>query len=124
VTRRRADGDWVDLDFYSTMAQVLPVLLLALMWDSNYLLRLRRQPRATRRDDPRRGVVFWTKPRVRIYSLALTAVIVVGVTLCFLVLADLTADSVGLRVALIAVLVLGLTTLVVRIGSDVVSSTR
>jgi hypothetical protein len=31
---------------------------------------------------------------------------------------------VGLRVALIAVLVLGLTTLVVRIGSDVVSSTR
>jgi hypothetical protein len=114
----------VDLDFYSTMAQVLPVLLLALMWDSNYLLRLRRQPRVTRRDDPSRGVVFWTKPRVRIYSLALTAVIVVGVTLCFLVLADLTADSVGLRVALIVVLVLGLATLVVRIGSDVVSSTR
>jgi hypothetical protein len=114
----------VPRDFYSTMAQVLPVLLLALMWDSNYLQRLRRQPRAPRRDDPARGVIFWTKPRVRVYSLVLTAVIVAAVAVTFLVLADLTDDSVALRLALIGVLVLGLATLVVRIGGDVVSSTR
>jgi hypothetical protein len=114
----------VPRDFYSTMAQVLPVLLLALMWDSNYLQRLRRQPRAPRRDDPARGVIFWTKPRVRVYSLALTAVIVAAVAVTFLVLADLTDDSVALRLSLIGVLVLGLATLVVRIGGDVVSSTR
>jgi hypothetical protein len=61
-------------DFYATIAQVLPVLLLALMWDSAYLLRLRRQHRPHRRTDPN-GVWFWTKPRVRAYTLVVAAVV-------------------------------------------------
>ena len=36
-------------NFYPTLAQVLPVLLLALIWDSAYLMRLRRQRRPLRR---------------------------------------------------------------------------
>jgi hypothetical protein len=39
-------------DFYSTAAQVLPVLLLALVWESQYLEAPPRQPRRLRRDDP------------------------------------------------------------------------
>jgi hypothetical protein len=54
-------------NFYPTLAQVLPVLLLALIWDSAYLIRLRRQRRPLRRDDPA-GVWFWTNPEYALTS--------------------------------------------------------
>jgi hypothetical protein len=110
-------------DFYSTLAQVLPVLLLALVWDSNYLERLRNQPRPLRRVDPT-GVLFWTKPRVRAYSLFVTVVLIAGIAVSLLVLADMLADVAWLRGMLAAGLLLALVTLLVRIGLDIVGATR
>jgi hypothetical protein len=113
----------MDLDFYTTMAQVLPVLLLALVWDSNYLMRLRAQPRRSRREDPG-GVLFWTKPRVRVYSLFVTAVLVAGIALSLLVLSGAVPDTAWLRGVLMGGLLLALMTLYTRIGSDIVVATR
>ena len=110
-------------DFYSTMAQVLPVLLLALVWDSDYLHRLRAQPRRLRRVDPA-GVWFWTKPRVRVYSLVVTVVLVAGIGLSLVALAGTVADAAWLRGVLVGGLGLALVTLMVRIGSDIVGATR
>lgn len=110
-------------DFYATIAQVLPVLLLALVWDSRYLERLRTQPRRLRRVDPD-GVLFWTKPRVRVYSIFVTAVLIGGIGVGLLVLADVLDDTVALRAVLVGVLVVGLVTLLVRISADVVNATR
>lgn len=111
-------------DFYATMAQVLPVLLLALVWDSNYLQRLRNQPRPVRWDDPVAGVLFWTKPRVRVYSFVITGVLVAGIGVSLLVLADVLGDTSWLRFGLVGALLLSLVTLFVRISSDVVAATR
>lgn len=110
-------------DFYSTMAQVLPVLLLALVWEANYLQRLRAQPRLARRVDPD-GVWFWTKPRVRVYLLAVTGVLVAGIAVSLLVLAGTLGDTVWLRGVLVGALLLALVTLLVRIASDTVGATR
>ncbi|HEY6424737.1 MAG TPA: hypothetical protein VIY28_16130 [Pseudonocardiaceae bacterium] len=111
-------------DFYATMAQVLPVLLLALVWDSNYLQRLRKQPRALRRDDPVGGVLFWTKPRVRVYSFVITGLLVARIGVSLLVLADVLGDAAWLRLGLVGALLLSLVTLLVRISADVVAATR
>lgn len=109
-------------DFYATMAQVLPLLLLALMWDSGYLHRLRHQRRPPRRLDPR-GVRFWTKPRVRAYSLFVTGALVGGTGATVLVLAGLVPDSVPLRAALGVAALFALGTLAVRISVDVIAAT-
>jgi hypothetical protein len=113
----------VNRDFYATMAQVLPVLLLALVWDSRYLERLRRQTRRSRRVDPK-GVLFWTKPRVRVYSLFVTSVLIAGIAVSMLVLSGALSDRAWLRGVLVGGLVLALVTLQVRIASDIVSATR
>jgi hypothetical protein len=73
-------------DYYATVAQVLPVLLLALMSDSGYLERLPPRPRRLRRNEPVGGVRFWTKPRVRAYALFLMSTVVVDTALCVLML--------------------------------------
>jgi hypothetical protein len=105
------------------MAQVLPVLLLALLWDSDYLSRLRRQQRPSRRVDPA-GVWFWTKPRVRIHMLFVTTVLIAGIAVSLFVLAGVLADAAWLRGVLVAGLLLALVSLLVRIGSDIVLATR
>ncbi len=107
-------------NFYATMAQVLPLLLLALVWDSGYLTRLRRQ---RRRAGPG-GVRFWTKPMVRVYTLAVTGIVVVSTAVTMFVLAGVIPDSYALRVTLSAGLVLVLGTLFTRITVDVLWATR
>lgn len=109
-------------EFYATLAHVLPILLLALMWDSEYLVRLRRQQRLPRRMDPT-GVRFWTKPRVRIYALLVTGETVLSTAVAILVLARVIPDSRALRIALSVGLALLLITLLTRIASDVVGAT-
>jgi hypothetical protein len=109
-------------NFYPTLAQVLPVLLLALIWDSAYLTRLRRERRPLRRDDPA-GVWFWTKPRVRVYILVVTGAAIMSIAIIMLVLTGLIPDSLGLRIALSTGLILLLATLAVRIGADVIRAT-
>ena len=114
----------VDRDFYATMAQVLPVLLLALVWDSGYLQRLRQETRRLRRDDPVSGVRFWTKPRVRIYSIVLFGAITTATGASVLVLAGALPAGRATRGLLIATLLIGLATLLTRILVDVVAATR
>jgi hypothetical protein len=109
-------------NFYATLAQVLPLLLLAFIWDSGFLVRLRRQRRLPRRVDSA-GVWFWTKPRVRVYTLVVTGVVIISIAVTVLVLAGLIPDSSALRIALSAGLVLVLVTLLTRIAIDVIWAT-
>ncbi|GII90128.1 hypothetical protein [Sinosporangium siamense] len=111
-------------DFYATAAQVLPVFLLALVWDSGYLAGLRGQRRMLRRRTPTGNVRFWTKPRVRVYVLTVTTAIAVGLTLCMLVLAHAIPDGPALRIAVSAVLLLALFTLLTRIWIDILHATK
>jgi hypothetical protein len=109
-------------DFYATMAQVLPLLLLALIWNSAYLDRLRGQSRRKRSEDPA-GVRFWTKPRVRAYTLFVAAVVVTATTITIFELGGMIPDSIGLRIALTIALVVVLGTLTARIYFDVMAAT-
>jgi hypothetical protein len=111
-------------DFYATTAQVLPLLLLALVWDSDYVRRLRKQSRVLRGADPVAGVLFWTKPRVRVYTLVVTGLLVAGIGVSVLVLAGVLGDAAWLRFGVVGVLLLSLVTLFVRISADVITATR
>lgn len=109
-------------EFYATDAQVMPVLLLALLWDSGFLRRVREQPRPSRRDSPD-GVRFWTKPRVRVYSLFVASVIVVAIAVDFLVLGDLASDGAVVRWGEWLALALALGTLLFRLAVDILLAT-
>jgi len=109
-------------DFYTTLAQVLPVLILALMFDSGYLQRLRVQERRLRRDDPA-GVLFWTKGRVRAYVLVVVTVAVVSTGVALLVLAGAVKDNAAIRWGLVAGSTLVLGTLLTRVAIDVHQAT-
>ncbi|WP_163552957.1 hypothetical protein [Candidatus Frankia alpina] len=110
-------------DLYTTVAQVLPVLLLALMWDSAYLERLRGQQRPSRRLVPDSGF-RWAKPRVRAYTLSIAILIMADVLLVVLVLAGAVPDSAAVRALVVAGLVVALASLTFRIWFDVVEATR
>ncbi|GGO81041.1 hypothetical protein [Nonomuraea cavernae] len=110
-------------DFYATVAQVLPVLLLAMLWESRFLEGLADRPRVSRRLDPVGGVRFWTRPRVRVYSLSVATIVMLDVGLCLLVLGGLVPDSVALRALVAAGLLLVLGTLLTRIWIDVIRAT-
>jgi len=104
-----------DLDFYATLAQVLPVLLLTIVWDRDYLDELRtRTPTDVR---------FWTRNRVRWYSLTVAAVLILGIATCLLVLAGALPDASWLRGVLIGVIALSLLTLLVRISAKIIHVT-
>ncbi|GAA3798709.1 hypothetical protein GCM10022403_035700 [Streptomyces coacervatus] len=111
-------------DLYATVAQVLPVLLLALVFESRHLERLRSRPRRLRRDDPANGVRFWTKGRVRVYLLSVAVVVLGDLGLCVLMLAGGVPDSLPLRVVAVAGVLLVLVTLLFRITVDVLDATR
>jgi hypothetical protein len=110
-------------EFYTTLAQVYPVLLLALLWDSRYLDSLREQRRLSRADDPVDGVHFWTKARVRVYTIVLAFVLIGGLGATVFALAGLYGDSAPLRAALTAALLITLATLLVRVWGEVVRAT-
>ena len=108
-------------DFYATLAQVLPVVLLTIVWDRDWLTRLASR---VRRTPTTPGVVFWTKPVVRWYLVVLTVVLVGAVGLCVVVLAGALGDAVWLRVVLVAATGMALATLAVRIAAGVLDATR
>lgn len=110
-------------DFYATVAQVLPVLLLALVFDSGHLAGLKTEQRRLRRHDPENGVRFWTKPRVRVYALFLSTVVLVDTGLCILALSGGIDDSAALRAIVDAGVVITLGSLLFRIGVHVVEAT-
>ena len=109
-------------DYYTTMAQVLPLLLLALIWDSSFLDRLRGQQRRLRQVDPS-GVLFWTKPRIRAYILFVAFVVLASMAVSLCELAGFIPDSFTLRVALACLLGLVLATIMTRIWYDVIAAT-
>jgi len=110
-------------NFYPTLAQVFPLLLLAFIWDSGFLARLRRQRRLPRKVDPA-GVRFWSKPRVRVYTLLVVSVSVISTGVAVFVLAGVIPDSYALRLTLSCGLVLVLLTLLTRIAIDVLWATQ
>ena len=109
-------------EFYTTDAQVMPVLLLALLWDSGFLRRVREQPRLSRRISPD-GVRFWTKPRVRAYSLFVASVMVLAIAADFLVLGNLVSDTTIVRWGEWLALALALGTLLFRLAVDILVAT-
>lgn len=69
------------IDFYSTTAQVIPVLLLALGWGSDFLRDLRGQTRC--------GYRIWKKPVIRAWGTSMALVSLAAEGAVILVLADL-----------------------------------
>jgi len=110
-------------DFYATAAQVFPVLMLALIWESSFLDRLRKQQRAHRRDGPG-GVWFWTKRRVRVWTIFIITVATLELALTLLILAGAFEDSITLRSVVIAGLALVLGSLLTRAVADTIDATR
>jgi len=110
-----------DRDFYATLAQVLPVLLLTIVWDRDWLTRLGAR---TRRTASTPGVLFWTKPVVRWYSMLLTFILIAAIGACLLVLAGALDDAGWLRGVLVGAAGLALGTLAVRIAAGVLDATR
>jgi hypothetical protein len=110
-------------DYYATMAQVFPVLLLAFAAEGRYLDRLKREPRTRRRPDGSGDVRFWLKPRVRRFTFFVVGVIVVDIVLAVLVLADVVPESSFTRYFLLVGLALIVGTLAVRMCADVADAT-
>jgi protein-S-isoprenylcysteine O-methyltransferase Ste14 len=76
-------------DFYANTAQVLAIVLLALVWDSRYFDKL---------DQSRQNARFW-KPRiVRIYSVPVAILVILALALCLAVLAGVFTNSTWTRV--------------------------
>ncbi|SCF28377.1 hypothetical protein GA0070561_4969 [Micromonospora saelicesensis] len=115
-------GGDVFRDFYATLAQVLPVVLLAMLFDSRYLDVLARDHRPSRREKPKGGY-FWTKPRVRVYVLTVASLLMCEFLCVFLVLGGLIDDRAWLRGVLIGGLTLFLGTLLTRVWVAVVAAT-
>lgn len=111
------------MDFYSAMAQVLPVLLLAIVWESKYLDRLKTESRPSRAANGERAW-FWTKRRVRAYACFITTIITLAIGVNALVLANGLPDTRGLRIAVIASLALTLGTLITRLWVDIFDATK
>jgi hypothetical protein len=101
-----------------TLAQVLPVvLLLTIVWDREWPARL--PARRRRSSGFPGGVVFWRKPVVRRYSLALTALLLTSIGLVPARAGRAMDDVSWLRVALVAATCLASSaTLCVTSGGD------
>jgi hypothetical protein len=111
-------------DFYGTVAQVLPVVVLALVWESRYFEILRARPRLMRQQDLQDRDRFWTLHRVRIYSLTVATAIILDIAVCLLVLAGLIGDSPALRILVSTGVVLGLVSLLFRIWVHILDATQ
>jgi hypothetical protein len=103
------------MDFYGTTAQVIPVLLLALIWESGYLDRLKKQDRSKYK--------IWKKPRVRVWGIFLAVSALGAETAMMLVLADVVDKGTIPRwIGLVGLGVL-IGSLVVRLITDVLEAT-
>ena len=103
------------MDFYGTTAQVIPVLLLALIWESGYLERLKKQDRSKYR--------FWRKPRVRVWGIFMALAALGAEAVMMLVLADVVERGTIPRwIGLVGLGVL-IGSLVVRLITDVLDAT-
>ena len=102
------------MDFYDTTAQVIPILLLAIVWEGGYLERLNTRP------DPR----FWTKTKVRWWVTSMSLAAVVGEATMMLVLAGSFSAGVGPKVIGGIALAGLLATILVRLIADIRGATK
>ena len=102
-------------DFYATLAQVFPVLMLAVVWESAFLEKLRRQDRSRMR--------FWTKRRVRVWTISIVAITVGEIALITMVLVDWVADAWLTRALVVAGLACVLGTILTRAIVDIIEAT-
>ncbi|AEV84377.1 hypothetical protein ACWT_3354 [Actinoplanes sp. SE50] len=98
--------------------------MLAIVWESSFLDRLRRQQRLTRREDPHTGVRFWTKPRVRLWTITVVSTAVLELGLIALVLANVVPDALAARVVVLVGLAVVLATILTRAVVDIMGATR
>jgi hypothetical protein len=103
------------VDFYTTAAQVFPVLFLAIAWDSQYFKRLR-----DRTDD---DVKIWTLSRIRAFGLVLCSWNIASLCVALFVLAGLFDDAILLRLIVLVGLVVSAGTLLYRIYEDLREAT-
>lgn len=102
-------------DFYANAAQVLAIVILALVWDSKYFDRLRT------RTFTKKGFWRWSRGKVRAYSVAVAVVVIADVALCLMVLAGLFTNSTTLQVIVGAGVVLVLSTLLFRMVTHIMA---
>jgi len=108
-------------DLYTTVAQIVPVLLLTLMWDSAYLERIRSERRPARCGGS--AGFFWAKPRVRMFILSIAILVMATLLLDVLVLAGLVPDVAAVRVVVVRGSVVAMGALLFWIWVDVVRAT-
>jgi hypothetical protein len=100
-------------DFYANSAQVLAIVILALVWDSGYFSKLRT------RTFTKTGFWSWNRAKIRAYSVAVAVVVISDLGLCMVVLAGLFTNSTALRVIVGAGVALVLGTLLFRMVTHI-----
>jgi IPT/TIG domain len=93
-------------DFYANAAQVLAILVLALIWDSKYFNKVRTGAFNNRQ--------FWKPPKIRVYSTLVAVVAIGGIAVCLAFLSGLLTNSTQLRVGVRFAVALALITLLFR----------
>jgi hypothetical protein len=106
------------VDFYTTLAQVIPLLLLALAWESEYAKQVKLQRRERGVD-----VLFWDKRRIRYWTLFTMASAVVAEALIVTVLVGWVGEGWLAEAVVLVALTALLGSLATRIGADAIEAT-
>jgi hypothetical protein len=104
------------MEFYGTTAQVIPVLLLALTWETNYFDRLRTEDRSKK--------PVFTDCRVRWWSLFAVATALAGEATMVLVLADFLGSGAATKVLGVAGVAVLIASMTVRLFSEIWDATN
>jgi hypothetical protein len=96
-------------DFYMAVATVLPLLLLAIVWDSKYLSKLHNRTTAMK----------WF---VLVYGPVAVTYVVCAIALCVAVLGDVWKDATWTRWVIWVGLALAMFTLITRACSDIIEA--
>jgi hypothetical protein len=105
------------VDFYGITAQVIPVLLLALMFDSKYLERVHKRERPGE-------IKFWQESRVRAWGLFMVSAALVGESVVVLVLVDWFPEGLVAKVLGVLGLAALIGSMFVRLFTVIIDATR
>src|SRR4051794_32009965 len=104
------------MEFYATTAQVIPVLLLALTWESNYLNRVKKEDRRNKR--------VFTKGVVRWWSIFAVTVALLGEAMMVLVLANVVSSGDGAKSLGVSGVGVLIGSMIVRVFSEIWDATK